>query len=166
MNVKFRVRGVEKVNEYLKTVPRGATRTALDAITRWLIGDSQSGLAHPEPYKYASRKSAYGFSFFTDKQRRWFFWALGEGIINPGQNNRTGESEGAWTFTPQSTTAGYRYVITNPTTGAFYTRDDKGQARQPRKAGWKTVSEVVKKNLPAALRAAKFAVNEYLKGKR
>jgi hypothetical protein len=166
MNVKFRVRGVEKVQAYLKSVPRGTMRVALDAITKWLIGDSQSGLSHPEPYKYVSRKSAYGFSFFTDKQRRWFFWALGEGIINPGQNNRTGESEGAWTFTPQSTNAGYRYVITNPTPGAFYTRDDKGQARQPAKVGWKKTSEVIRKNLPGAIRAARVAVNEYLKGKR
>jgi hypothetical protein len=166
LNVRFKVRGVERVQKYLASLPRGTMRVALDAIAQWLIGDSQSGLAHPEPYKYVSRKSAYGVSFFTEKQRRWFFWALSEGIINPGQNNRTGESEGAWTYTPKETNAGYKYVITNPTPGAYYTRDDKGQARQPAKVGWRKVSAVVKSNMTGALKAARAAVKAYLQSKK
>lgn len=166
MQIRFKVRGVDRVQAYLKTVPRGTMRVALDAIARWLIGDSQSGLAHPEPYKYVSRKSAYGVTFFTEKQRRWFFYALKEGLINPGQNNRTGASENAWTYTPQETTGGYKYVITNPTPGAYYTRDDKGQARQPAKVGWRKVSAVVKSNMTGALKAARAAVKVYLQSKR
>ncbi|MCR4308377.1 MAG: hypothetical protein NUV80_07550 [Candidatus Berkelbacteria bacterium] len=163
MQIRFKIRGVKEVQKYLKTLPRGAMRTALDAIARWLIGDSQSGLAHPEPYKYVSRKSAYGFSFFTDKQRRWFFWALSEGIINPGQNNRTGKSTNAWTYKPTETNKGYSYRLINDTAGAYFTRDDYGQARQPAKVGWKKVSEVVNKNMKGALRAATAAVNTWLK---
>ena len=165
MNIRFKVRGDEKVQAFLKSLPRGTMRTALDAIAQWLIGDSQKGLMHPEPYKYVSRKSAYGFAFFTDKQRRWFFWALGEGIINPGQNNRTGNSTGAWTYKPTETNKGYSYVLMNDTPGAYYTRSDKGQARQPAKVGWLKVSAVVAKNMAGALRAARAAVKLYLQSK-
>jgi len=164
MKISFRVRGVDKVKEYLASVPRGATRTALQAIAEWLIGDSQSGLAHPEPYKYVSRKSAYGFAFFTDKQRRYFFYALNAGIIKIG-NNRTSESEGAWTYKPTETTKGYNFRLINETPGAFWTRDDKSQARQLGKVGWWTVSKVAAKNMPKALKAATLAVNNYLKSK-
>lgn len=165
MKIRFSIRGVDRVKKYLATVPRGTTRVALQAIADWLIGDSQSGLAHPEPYKYVSRKSAYGFSFFTDKQRRWFFYALGEGIINPGQNNRTGESTGAWTYKPSETNAGYNFRLLNETPGAYWTRDDEAQARQLKKVGWKKVSAVIKSNMTGALKAARAAVNNYLNSK-
>ena len=165
MNVSFKIRNVERVKKYLENVPKGTVRVALIAISEWLIGDSQSGLRHPEPYKYVSRKSAYGVSFFTPKQRRWFFWALNEGIIKPGQNNRTGESENAWHFTPQEKGKTYVYKLQNDTPGGFWTRDDKRQARQLGKVGWWKVSMVVKKNMTGALKAARVAVNAFLKTK-
>jgi hypothetical protein len=165
MKIRFKVRGADRVNKYLATVPRGSTRAALQAISMWLIGDSQSGLAHPEPYKEVSRKSAYGVTFFTPKQRRWFFWALNSGEINPGQNNRTGESEGAWKFTPHETNMGYVYKLSNDTPAAFWTRNDNSQARQLKKVGWWTVTKVVKSNMTGALKAGRAAVNEWLKAK-
>jgi hypothetical protein len=166
MKINYKIRGVEKVKAYLKTVPRGTMRVAMDAIAQWLIGDSQKGLMHPEPYKFVSRKSAYGFSFFTAKQRNWFFWALNSGQIDPGKNNRTGESESAWTFQPTETTKGYNYRLQNDTPGAWFTRSDTGQARQPAKVGWLKVSEVVAKNMAGAIRAAKSAVKAYLQSRK
>lgn len=165
MQVNFKIRNVEKVKKYLDTLPRGVMRVALVAISEWLIGDSQSGLRHPEPYKYVSRKSAYGFSFFTDKQRRWFFYALREGIINPGQNNRTGQSTDAWRYSPQEKGKNYVYKLINDTPGGYWTRDDKRQARQLGKVGWWKVTKVVAKNLPGALKAARVAVASFLKKK-
>jgi len=164
MNVKFRVRGVEAVEAFLRSVPYGATKVALQAFSEYIVGNDAHGLKHNETYKYVTRKSAYGFSFFTDKQRRWFFWALKEGVINPGSGERTGETSAAWKAEPRND--GYRYTITNNTAGGFYTRDDKGQARQPAKVGWRKVSAVLAANYLGGIRAAIFAVNEYLKGKR
>jgi len=164
MNVKFRVRGVEAVQAFLRSVPYGATKVALQAFSEYIVGNDAHGLKHNETYKYVTRKSAYGFSFFTDKQRRWFFWALKEGVINPGSGERTGETSAAWKAEPRND--GYRYTITNNTAGGFYTRDDKGQARQPAKVGWRKVSAVLAANYLGGIRAAIFAVNEYLKGKR
>jgi len=166
MNISFKVRNLEKVKKYIASLPRGVTFVALKAISDWLVGDSQSGLRHPEPYKYVSRKSAYGFTFFSDKQRRWFFWALHSGKINPGQNNRTGKSTEAWTYTPQEKGKNYSFRLVNDTAGGYWTRHDKRQARQLGKVGWWTVAKVVAKNLPAAIRAGRAAVKKYLSSKK
>jgi len=163
MNVNFKIRGVEKVQKYLKELPRGVTRVALQAMSEWFIGDSQSGLRHPEPYKYVTRKSAYGTTFFTEKQRRWFWANGGPDMIG---DHRTGKSAEAWTYKPAETNKGYNFRLINPTPGAYYTRDDYGQARQPAKVGWKKVSAVISKNMAGAIKAANFAVNSFLKSKK
>lgn len=162
MNISFKIRNLDKVKKYLDSLPRGVTFVALEAISKWLVGDSQSGLRHPEPYKFVTRKSAYGFSFFTDRQRRWFFWALGAGKINPGQNNRTGKSTEAWTYTPQEKGKNYSFRLVNDTPGGYWTRSDKYQARQLGKVGWWKIAKVVAKNLPTAIKAARAAVKGYL----
>lgn len=163
MNVKFRVRGVEAVQAFLRSVPHGAVKVALEAFTEYVVGNDAHGLKHNEPYRYITRKSAYGFSFFTDKQRRFFFWALKEGIIDPGSGKRTGETSAAWKAEPRND--GYRYTITNNTAGGYYTRDDKGQARQPAKVGWRKVSDVLAANYLGGIRAAIAAVKIYLQSK-
>lgn len=162
MNISFKIRNLDKVKKYLDSLPRGVTFVALEAISKWLVGDSQSGLRHPEPYKFVTRKSAYGFSFFTDRQRRWFFWALGAGKISPGQNNRTGKSTEAWTYTPQEKGKNYSFRLVNDTPGGYWTRSDKYQARQLGKVGWWKIAKVVAKNLPSAIKAARAAVKGYL----
>lgn len=160
MNVRFKIRGVEAVQSFLATVPRGVLKVALEAFTAYIVGDSNHGLKHNEPYKYVSRQSAYGVSFFTDKQRRWFFWALNTGQINPGSGERTGKTSDAWSY--KASGNGYQYTIVNPTAGGYYTRDDYGQARQPAKVGWRKVSDVLAANYLGAIRAAIFAVQKHL----
>lgn len=163
MNVNFKVRGIEAVQSFLASVPRGAVRVALEAFTEYVIGNDARGLKHNEPYKYVSRKAAYGVTFFTPKQRRFFFWALREGKIDPGSGARTGKTSAAWKAVPSAN--GYQMKITNDTPGAYYTRDDKGQARQPAKVGWRKVTAVLVANYQGGLRAAVAAVNKYLKEK-
>lgn len=175
MNVSFKIRNIEKVKKYIAGLPRGVTFVALEAISKWLVGDSQSGLRHPEPYKYVSRKSAYGFTgakfengkpvpagYFSKEQFRYVMAKIASGEIKPGQNNRTGNSTDAWTYTPQSKGKNYAFKLVNETPGGFWTRSDKSQARQLGKVGWWKVSKVVSKNLPAALKAAKEAVKQFL----
>jgi len=177
MKVRFSIRGIDKVKAYLASVPRGTMRVALDAIARWLIGDSQGGLMHPEPYKYASRAKAYGYTgakfkngarvpagYFSAKQ---FFYvaAITHGFTDRG-SKRTSESSDAWTYKPTETNKGYSYRLINDTPGAYYTRDDYGQAQQPANVGWLKVSKVVAKNIAGALRAAIAAVNAHLKSKK
>lgn len=164
MQVKFRIRNVKAVQDFLKYVPRGAVRVALQAFTEYVLGNDQHGLRHNEPYKFVTRRSAYGVSFFTPKQRRWFFWALNTGRIDPGSGKRTGETSRAWKAEPRNN--GYRYTLTNNTAGGYYTRDNYGQARQPAKVGWRKVRDVLDANLLGGMRAAIFAVNKYLQSKK
>ena len=158
METKFVVRGVERVQEYLKSLKRGTVRVALDAITDWFIGTDRRGLRHMPPYKYASRKRAYGVTFFTAKQRRWFWANGGPDMIG---NNRTGKTSAGWYA--QETRGGYGRSLINNEQGAYYTRSDNGQARQPALAGWRKVSAVIASNLSGAIRHAQAAVNAFLK---
>ena len=164
MKTTFRPRNLEKVQKYLAALPRGVVRVALAALSEYLVGNEQHGLRHSEPYKYVSRKSAYGVSFFTPKQRRWFFWALNTGQIDPGSGKRTGATSEAWKAVPLA--GGYQFKITNNTAGGYYTRDDAGQARQPAKVGWRKVSKVLADNYAGGIRAAVAAVKKYLAQKK
>lgn len=157
MNIRFKVRDMQAVKDYIKTVPYGAVKVALRAFTEYIVGDERHGLKHPDPYKYVSRKSAYGVTFFTDKQRRWFWANGGPDMIG---NNRTGASTDAWIMTPSSN--GYNYTVTNPTPGAYFTRSDDGQARQPARVGWRVVSKVIADNFAGAVRHMVAEVKKHL----
>jgi hypothetical protein len=79
MQVKIVARGIKEFQDYLKrAVPRGAVKVALAALGEYLIGTPGKALRHYDPYKYVSRKRAYGQTFQSEKQRRWF-WANGAG---------------------------------------------------------------------------------------
>jgi len=160
MQIKFRIRNVEAVQSFFRAIPRGAVKVALEAFTDYIIGDESHGLRHADPYKFVTRKSAYGFSFFTVKQRRWFFWALKTGKIDPGSGKRTGESTAAWKAVPRND--GYRFTVQNNTAGGYWTRHDKKQARQLGKVGWRKIMTVLADNYKGGIRHAVAAVKKYL----
>lgn len=90
-------------------------------------------------YRYVSRKAAYGQSFFSDKQRRWFFAALADGKIKPGQSNRTGALGQGW----QIQHNGPKQIdLVNAVDYAKYVQgtDPHPHAAQPRMAGWKSIT--------------------------
>ena len=161
MQTSFRIRGVQELQAFLKKLPRGSLRVGLRAFSEYVLGNERHGLRHTEPYKYVTRKSAYGITFFTEKQRRWFWANGGPDMIG---NNRTGESANAWTLVEKNN--GYKISLQNQTRAAFYTRDDKGQARQPAKVGWRKTSAVVAANTAGAMRAANAAVKKWIADNR
>jgi hypothetical protein len=88
-------------------------------------------------YKVVSRRAAYGVPFFTDRQRRWFFWALGEGLIHPGQNNRTGTLGEGWRLIEHAK----QLDLVNEVPYAKHMQGTvTEQARQPRMVGWKSIT--------------------------
>ncbi len=162
MMFKFgKIRGVEEWQKFIKSLPRGVVKVALPALAEWLIGNEQRGLAHYSLYKYVTRKQAYGKTFQSDRQRRWFFAALDEGKILPGYPRRTGRTQRGYVQRP--TNGGYGVMIENKEEGAYYTRDDKGQARLNALAGWRKTMDVVSTNIVGAIRHAQAAVNAWLK---
>ena len=90
-------------------------------------------------YRYVSRKAAYGKSFFSDKQRRWFFAALADGRITPGRPNRTGTLGEGWRITA----VGPKQLdLVNAVPYAKFVQgtDPHPHAAQPRMAGWKSIT--------------------------
>ena len=90
-------------------------------------------------YRYVSRIAAYGRSFVSDRQRNWFFWALGAGIIHPGQNNRTGKLGKGWEIKQVNPK---QIDLVNAVEYAKYVQgtDPHPHAAQPRMAGWKSIT--------------------------
>ena len=149
-NIKISVNGVERVISVLQSIPKGIM-PALEGFTRVIT----EALRKPEPYRYVSRKSAYGVSFFSEKQRKWFFANGGSAMIG---DHRTGESSRAWSYA--SISKGYR--VSNPTKAAYYTRSDDGQARQPGKVGWLKVKEKISANFGVAMTVFRTIMQQYI----
>ena len=157
--VSFKVRGIEQLQAFLRELPRGGVRVALQAFTEYVIGDDSHGLKHPDAYHYVPRADAYGQTFQSDAQRRFVMAGIADGTITPGQENRSGRSTGAWQYAAVSD---WNYTITNPEPGAYYTRDDSGQAAQPGMAGWRKTTAVIMDNMSGGLRAAVAALNDWI----
>lgn len=158
MKTSFDVRGLDKVQQFFKELPRGSMRTAIKAFGDYILGDDSHGLRHIEPYKFVSRKAAYGQTFFSDKQRRFFFANIDN--LKPGSGTRHDTTRG-WRSVISA--GGYKYVARSDSASTRWTMSDKYQARQPAKAGHRKVSQIVQSNLSGALRAAVTAVNAWIR---
>lgn len=156
-----KVRGLKELEVYLKTVPRGAVKVALDAAADWFIGTPERGLRQYPKYKHVTRKKAYGQTFSSPEQRYKFFGMLKRGEVNPEYPRRTGRTQRGYYKDPAGD--GYKIKIKNDEPGAYFTRDDKGQANLNKLAGWRKASDVIKSNMSGAIRHAISKVSEYLK---
>ena len=173
MQVRFTVRNVKAIQEYLRTVTRGAMRVALFGISEYIIGNDQRGLRHDDPYRYVSRAKAYGnvskdgapAGYFSWKQFRYVMAGISKGEIVPGtrKNSPTNSSQ-AWEYSLSNN--GYTAKITNDAGNTYWIRDDEGQARQPAAVGWRKVSKVVEDNMAGAFRHASALVKEWISRNR
>ncbi|MCK4828030.1 hypothetical protein KA005_70525 [bacterium] len=91
--------------------------------------------------RYPPRKSipisAVG-GFASDKQRRWFFWALNKGKIQVPYR-RTKALEHRWTIKTQD--QGFTAIVGNNSPYARFVMGDK-QTRMMQMIGWKTTEQV------------------------
>ena len=160
--IKFSVRGVEKLQAFFKKLPAEARKIAAPAVATYLIGDDAHGLKHYVGYRYVSRKSAYGQTFSSDKQRRYVMAKIREGEITPGSPRRTNALKRGWAYKLQG--GGYGASIYNPVPYAGYVMGDATQARQPAKVGWRTMMAVVNTNINGAIKAAERKIQEWING--
>jgi hypothetical protein len=165
MNISFKIRGVKELQKFLSDIPRGTVKVALKAFTEYVIGNESHGLKHSDSYKYVSGKQA-GY-VWSKKQIRFFFatgiWESdGQGGVKLNKYDRTGKVHAAWDYVAVTD---WNYTIINPEEGAYWTRDNKGQARMPQKANWRKQTKVILDNMKGGIRSAIAAVNNYLKTK-
>lgn len=161
--INFNLRGLPKLEAFLKSVPRGATKTALEAFTKYILGDSRHGLRHDEPQKYVSRAKA---GYTTSPAQIRYFFAVGilqkdgAGGVKLNHYKRTGETAKAWNY---KVVGDYKYKLVNAKPGAYWTRGVPGQTRQHKLAGRRDVLKVIADNLAGAIRSARAAVNRFIK---
>ncbi len=145
------------ITDFIATTQKGARTVAAVAAADYLIGDGRHGLKHYVAYKYIRRRTAYGKTFVSDRQRRYVMARIREGTIDPGVPHRTGNLQRAWTRRGAGTDV--RIVNTDP--AVLPVMGDEVQARLNRLVGWRVVSAVIDSNLDGALQASARAVDKY-----
>jgi hypothetical protein len=162
LKVRVNINGIERIQKLFKDLPPRIAKVGMRAFAEWIIGDGERGLKSYQPYKYISRDKAYGKTFVSDRQRRYVMARIREGKIDPGVPHRTGQTQRGWEATPAR--GGYVFNIKNEAPGAYYTRHDEGQARLNTLAGWKKISQILARETAGAIRAARDAIKQALKG--
>lgn len=165
MNIRFEPpKGIKEVKVYIENISDNVSHVAVNAVARLFKIELQVDQA----YKYASRRGAYGKvssdgapdGYFSWKQFRYVAWKT-KGFTDIG-NKRTGASSDAWHYADINAGEKTGYIM-NPSKGAYYTRSDYGQARQPANVGWKKISVILAENIAEAAQAALKAVSDFLK---
>src|SRR5512146_3138969 len=158
--ITVKVRGIDELKKFLAELPYGTKREAIEAVTQYHVGNEQHGSKHLVHYRYVSRKQAYGQTFQSEKQRRWFFAALRSGELHIPYK-RTGATQAGWQY--RLTNQGYNATIYNATKGARYAQGDDTQSRHEALVGHRKVSDVISTNIVGAMRAAYQAVQRWIK---
>lgn len=152
MTIGVDIQGIEKVLDTLVQIPSAAMDATERAAGRYLRDRLQK---YPKPQKSIRRRVAFpetGDGFFTEKQRRWFWWALRTGRLRLPYK-RTGALRQGWQFIQ----GGAGSVLINETHYAKFVQGDGTQSRQLGLGGWRTIENVIKdgeKGMVAAMEAA------------
>ncbi len=155
--IKFAERGIEKVQEFLRTVKLGAKTTAARGVAEYLIGDVSHGLKHYPPYKHVPYSAIGGVK--SDRQRRYVMARIREGSIDPGISASNGYFRDAWKISGEAP----RYNIVNDVGYAGFLVGDSEQSLHSQKQGWRKISKNIEDNISGAIRHAVAKVNEWLR---
>ena len=154
------IRNMNRIRQYIDKLPKMVRGDATEVAAQVFIDKLR---VYP-PYVYVSRRRAYGNrasgvtgiradsrGWFSAKQRRWFFWALKSGLINPGVDNRTNKISEGWVLQKSGT----KVQIENKAPGVKWVMGDMTQARQPHLVGWETAGVIIrhKETTDAAIKA-------------
>ncbi len=137
----------------LDHLPDEAIDQAADDISQYLLN-----VLRMYPSKnYVTRASAYGQTFQSDKQRKWFFWALNSSAINVPYR-RTQELARSWKIEG----SGRKTIIVNETEAAHWTMSES-QSRHEAMVGWKKVSTTIEEHAAKINKIFEGAVNKILR---
>ena len=157
--IKYNVRTTPtNLQEIIGNAPLKARGDMTEAAAVVLVGDERKGLQHYPPKKYVTRKRAYGFFAFTDRQRRFLWAKIKSGEIVPGQYKQTKRLQRGWYVLKQ----GAKTQVRNLEYYSQFVQGDKEQSRHEKLAGWRTVSVVASDMEKSMGAAAEKAMQEYL----
>jgi hypothetical protein len=151
--VGMEVQGLEELKAKLAKLPGASQDFVTDEVNKYMLDVMRQ---YP-PEKYVSRKDAYGETFFTAKQRRYFFWALDQGIIGVPYR-RTQAVRRGW----QQVGKGRRSFLANAVPYAAHLFNDD-QSRHAAKIGWKTITQTIKERMSRIIVVADGAIKKAIK---
>jgi sugar/nucleoside kinase (ribokinase family) len=149
------IRGIPELSKKLERIPPLCIDAICEGVADYMLNVLQ---LQPTPDHTKTRKQAYGTTFFTDRQRRWFFWALGTGALSLPYK-RTQEMRRAW----KKYGKGANVLVANETEAAVFTMDDERQARFSRLVGWKKLGDVIRARHDGIEKAAVIGMKKGLK---
>lgn len=152
--VGVEIDGIEELQAKLKQLPDAAKDEGADEAYKYLLNVMRQ---YP-PQKRVTRKQAYGVTFFSDKQRRFFFRALANGEISVPYK-RSQVMKRSW----RKVGDGARAFLVNESDYAPFMYDDKKQSRMSRLIGWKTISQTIKEKTTEVVRRFDAGVKKAIK---
>jgi hypothetical protein len=148
------VQGMDELLAKLAQLPDDMKDTVTDDVMKYLKDVLQ---AYPPP-KHVTRQAAYGQTFFSDKQRKWFFAALNSGALNLPYA-RTQSYRNAW----QQIGTGYGSLLANETPYSVYLQDEERQSRMSAMIGWKKLSVIIEERMTRILAVADGAIKKAIR---
>ena len=128
------VQGIKEIAAKLAKLPIEAANAGVEAANKYLLDVLRT---YPPP-KYVTRKAAYGRTFQSDKQRRWFFASLADGSLKVPYHRTQGIRK-SW----RQEGSGAQSFLANDAPGVGWVMGDN-QSRHEALVGWKKVSAIVK----------------------
>ena len=135
------VSGLKELRELALKLPDAVQDAINVAVGDYLVNVLR---AYP-PQQYVSRKAAYGQTFFSDRQRRWFFAALAHGDLEIPYPRTQTLSQG-WRRLDD--------IVVNEVEYAKFVMGEGEQSRHEEKVGWLTTDRIVEQR---ATRIAEIA---------
>lgn len=116
------------------------------------------------PANRLTRASVYGSTFKSEKQRRFFFWAMSAGVIVVpyvrGSNPKSKNLQQSWTIKVDSDT---QASVGTQVSYAPLAMDAERQSKYLAAVGWRTVQTIIKAEEPAVQTAMTAALEKAAK---
>lgn len=136
MPVKIDVLGIKEITSKLDKLPEEVADIAIADVQDYFLNVMRSDQPTPN---FISRKAAYGETFSSDRQRKWFFANLNDGSISVPYRRTQKLSQG-WHIVKRGL---FGYVVNN-VPGAVYVIGSRKQSRHEAMVGWKTVQQQIR----------------------
>lgn len=154
--ISFKVRGLEEVQAFLKSLPRGTMKVAIAAMSEYILGDDTHGLRHYPPRRSHGAGNPYRWQ--SEKQRRAFFATKGFGKGIPSR--RSYELSRGW----QQSVDPYRKTLFNRVPYAKYVMGNQ-QQKGHTTDGWRKIGKVITDNVKGGMLRARQAVAKWIANK-
>jgi len=159
-DVGIRIEGLPRLSEIMRRVGTlQPVKTGLRAGARHLQGKMIS-----EKPPVSRRPVA---QFWSDKQRRGFFYYLNAGKIDVPYYRRISQNSEDLThsWTTEERNGGLTQIVGNDTKYGPLVQDEAMQSRYHKITGWKTIQTISKEQTDEVVRALKEVVDAALEGK-